>query len=300
MELGAGVCCQGTVPNIKVYASCIVDEEWDCRKRPAEIHKPGGSSPSKYGSYPLNRRHSSRSASRSTTPGTRFLSTRRKSVRPLTAWRTLRWISSSPFVASTYRPELGGDHHDRLHPLRTTRRLVERLAGLGFEVELRPKEPAVQEVQPETSVPRKRSRPKGSKNRHPTPGAIQPQASLVPSVPLAESPAYINRPALQRTPPRIAASAPRGVFPPASTQRISSRRPQIGLPLKIQQSEGDPFSKDYRATPSRELNAWSTTRKTTVVDSHYCRDSALSVDSVDVFGWILFVRVAGQSLCGKG
>ena len=167
MELGAGVCCQGTVPNIKVYASCIVDEEWDCRKRPAEIHKPGGSSPSKYGSYPLNRRHSSRSASRSTTPGTRFLSTRRKSVRPLTAWRTLRWISSSPFVASTYRLELGVDHHDRLHPLRSTRRLVERLAGLGFEVELRPKEPAVQEVQPETSVPRKRGRPKGSKNRHP-------------------------------------------------------------------------------------------------------------------------------------
>jgi len=141
--------------------------KWGYRKRPAEIHKPGGSSPSKYGSYPLNRRHSSRSASRSTTPGTRFLSTRRKSVRPLTAWRTLRWISSSPFVASTYRPELGGDHHDRLHPLRTTRRLVERLAGLGFEVELRPKEPAVQEVQPETSVPRKRGRPKGSKNRHP-------------------------------------------------------------------------------------------------------------------------------------
>jgi len=63
--------------------------------------------------------------------------------------------------------ELGGDHHDRLHPLRSTRRLVERLAGLGFEVELRPKEPAVQEVQPETSVPRKRGRPKGSKNRHP-------------------------------------------------------------------------------------------------------------------------------------
>ena len=62
--------------------------------------------------------------------------------------------------------ELGGDHHDRLHPLRTTRRLVDRLSNLGFEVELRPKE-AVSEaetLQP-SSAPGKRGRPKGSKNR---------------------------------------------------------------------------------------------------------------------------------------
>lgn len=35
--------------------------------------------------------------------------------------------------------ELGGNYHDRLQPLRTTNRLVARLANLGYDVELRPK-----------------------------------------------------------------------------------------------------------------------------------------------------------------
>jgi hypothetical protein len=53
------------------------------------LYKPGGSSPSKCGSYPLKRRHSRRSASRRTSPGTRLRSTSRKSRSPLTAPATL-------------------------------------------------------------------------------------------------------------------------------------------------------------------------------------------------------------------
>ena len=37
--------------------------------------------------------------------------------------------------------ELGGDYFDRLHPERTTRRLVRRLEQLGHQVALQPKAP---------------------------------------------------------------------------------------------------------------------------------------------------------------
>src|ERR1700680_1398906 len=45
-------------------------------------HNPGGSLPSKYGSCPLKRRHSKRSASRRTSSGTRSRSAPRKSTSP--------------------------------------------------------------------------------------------------------------------------------------------------------------------------------------------------------------------------
>jgi hypothetical protein len=34
--------------------------------------------------------------------------------------------------------ELGGDYHDQRHPPRTQKRLVDRLANLGYEVQLAP------------------------------------------------------------------------------------------------------------------------------------------------------------------
>jgi len=67
----------------------------------------------------------------------------------------------------TYR-ELGQDHADRQHPLRTTRRLVERLANLGFDVELRPKAPESSAPAAASGLPAvRRGRPPGSRNRRP-------------------------------------------------------------------------------------------------------------------------------------
>ncbi|HYL77181.1 MAG TPA: IS110 family transposase [Bryobacteraceae bacterium] len=61
--------------------------------------------------------------------------------------------------------ELGSDYHDRLHPLRTTRRLVERLDRLGFQVDLRPKPVTPKpEMVPDT-VPRGPGRPRGPATR---------------------------------------------------------------------------------------------------------------------------------------
>ncbi|HYZ86170.1 MAG TPA: hypothetical protein VE621_17295 [Bryobacteraceae bacterium] len=71
--------------------------------------------------------------------------------------------------------ELGGDYHDRLHPLRTTKRLLRRLENLGFVVDLRAQaeaEPAQPAADP--PQPRKRGRPKGSRNTRP------PQLPQVP------------------------------------------------------------------------------------------------------------------------
>ena len=53
------------------------------------LYKPGGSSPSKCGSYPLKRRHCRRSASRRTSLGTRLRSPSRQSRSSLTAPATL-------------------------------------------------------------------------------------------------------------------------------------------------------------------------------------------------------------------
>jgi len=57
--------------------------------------------------------------------------------------------------------ELGGDYFDRLHPERTTRRLVRRLERLGHEVILRPASPPVASRATTTPLPhtRKRGRP---------------------------------------------------------------------------------------------------------------------------------------------
>src|SRR5271157_5388878 len=52
------------------------------------LYRPGGSSPSKCGSNPSNNKHSSRSASERILPGTRFLSSRRNSVKPFMALAT--------------------------------------------------------------------------------------------------------------------------------------------------------------------------------------------------------------------
>jgi transposase len=67
--------------------------------------------------------------------------------------------------------ELGGDFHDHLRPLKTTRRLVDRLDRLGFQVDLRPK-PAAPVEAPPTQTPgaaepvrRGRGRPKGAVGR---------------------------------------------------------------------------------------------------------------------------------------
>lgn len=38
--------------------------------------------------------------------------------------------------------ELGGDHYDRLHGDKTRNNLVARLEKLGYQVELKPKQPA--------------------------------------------------------------------------------------------------------------------------------------------------------------
>jgi transposase len=63
--------------------------------------------------------------------------------------------------------ELGSGYYDRLHPLRTQRRLVERLQGLGYEVDLRPK--AGVETAPscaaDAPVPRRPGRPAGPAKR---------------------------------------------------------------------------------------------------------------------------------------
>jgi hypothetical protein len=37
--------------------------------------------------------------------------------------------------------EVGGSHHDRLHPERSARRLMRRLEQLGFQVSVKPKDP---------------------------------------------------------------------------------------------------------------------------------------------------------------
>ena len=55
---------------------------------------------------------------------------------------------------TTYQ-ERGGDYFDHLHPERTQRKLTARLERLGWEVVLRPREPAV----PEPTPRRKRGRP---------------------------------------------------------------------------------------------------------------------------------------------
>jgi transposase len=67
---------------------------------------------------------------------------------------------------AAYR-ELGSDYYDRLHPLRTRQRLVQRLEGLGYQVDLRPKpvadlEPILARALP---GPRKRGRPPGPATR---------------------------------------------------------------------------------------------------------------------------------------
>ena len=54
------------------------------------FHNRGGSSPSKWGSYPAKTMLSRRSASRRTSPGTRLRSAIRKSVKPFTASTTAR------------------------------------------------------------------------------------------------------------------------------------------------------------------------------------------------------------------
>ena len=38
--------------------------------------------------------------------------------------------------------EIGGSHHDRLHPQRSARRLMRRLEQLGFQVSVKSKEPS--------------------------------------------------------------------------------------------------------------------------------------------------------------
>ena len=63
--------------------------------------------------------------------------------------------------------ELGSNYHDQLHPLRTKQRLVERLEGLGYQVEVRPK-PTVDvtaSLANASPVPRKRGRPPGPATR---------------------------------------------------------------------------------------------------------------------------------------
>ena len=61
----------------------------------SSTQSPGGSSPSKCGSYPANIRHSNRSASARTSFGIRLRSTLRELVRPLTTCTTFRWTSGS-------------------------------------------------------------------------------------------------------------------------------------------------------------------------------------------------------------
>lgn len=60
---------------------------------------PGGSWPSKCGSYPANIRHSNRSASARTSFGTGWRSTFRELVRPLTTCTTFRWTRGSSYTA---------------------------------------------------------------------------------------------------------------------------------------------------------------------------------------------------------
>lgn len=63
--------------------------------------------------------------------------------------------------------ELGSNYHDQLHPLRTRQRLVERLEGLGYQVQVRPK-PTVDltaSLANASPAPRKRGRPPGPATR---------------------------------------------------------------------------------------------------------------------------------------
>jgi hypothetical protein len=58
--------------------------------------------------------------------------------------------------------ELGGDYLDRLHPERTTRRLVRRLEQLGHQVALQPKASLPPPAAPSHSIPKcgqRRGRP---------------------------------------------------------------------------------------------------------------------------------------------
>jgi hypothetical protein len=61
------------------------------------------------------------------------------------------------------RDEAGGDYHDRLHPVRTARRLIHRLKNLGYEVEL--EQLGISREQLAELDPR--GRPLGSKTREP-------------------------------------------------------------------------------------------------------------------------------------
>ena len=94
------------------YANNLAESSRRYLHMVASLYKPGGSSPSKCGSYPVKRRHSKRSASRRTSPGTRLRSTSRKIEKSINSTRDTpmnqRIRSTRPF-----RDELRLTRNDR-------------------------------------------------------------------------------------------------------------------------------------------------------------------------------------------
>ena len=81
--------------------------------------------------------------------------------------------------------EIGGDHHDRLHPQRSARRLMRRLEQIGFEVSVKPKSaeraPVPESVTPSPSTVGRRSR--GSRTTVPLPSTSHKKPEVKPADP---------------------------------------------------------------------------------------------------------------------